>query len=132
MAVVLDTCAWIWLCSNRDRLSPAAAEAIATARAAGDALVPVIACWETAKLVEKGKLSFRMPVAEWMTRSLRLEGLRVEPLTPQVCVASTELPGEFHGDPADQIIVATARLLGVPVVTADRRIRDYPHVATIW
>ncbi|MBI4703029.1 MAG: PIN domain-containing protein [Deltaproteobacteria bacterium] len=63
---------------------------------------------------------------------MRLEGIRLHALTPQICVASTQLPGALHGDPADQIIVATARLLGIPVVTADRRIREYPHVATIW
>lgn len=131
MRVVLDTCAWIWLASDRARLSPAAIEAIETARAAREVLVPVIACWEVAKLVEKGRISFRMPVSEWIARALRLEGLGLQPLTPQICVASTELPGEFHGDPADQLIVATARVLGVALVTADRKIREYPHVATI-
>jgi PIN domain nuclease of toxin-antitoxin system len=59
-------------------------------------------------------------------------GVTIHPLTPEICVESAELPGEFHGDPADQIIVATARLLAVPVVTSDRKILDYPHVQSLW
>jgi PIN domain nuclease of toxin-antitoxin system len=61
-----------------------------------------------------------------------VDGVSLHPLTPEICVESTELPGVFHGDPADQIIVATARSLGATVVTADRRILEYSHVPTIW
>lgn len=56
----------------------------------------------------------------------------MHPLTPEICVESTELRGMFHGDPADQIIVATARTLAAPIVTADHRILDYAHAPTIW
>ena len=132
LRVLLDTCAWIWLASDPGKLTPAASEAIRTARENDEALVPVISCWEVAKLVEKSKLSLSIPVAEWIDRALSLEGLALHPLTPGVCIGSTGLPGEFPGDPADQIIVATARELGVPVVTADRKIREYSHVLTIW
>ena len=132
MPIVLDTCTWIWLCSDPGRLSPAAREAIEKHRERDGAMVAVISCWEVAKLVEKSKLSFRMPVGEWLDGAVRLEGLRLHPLTPRICLESTQLPGVFHGDPADQIIVATARILEAPVVTADRKIRGYAHVATLW
>jgi PIN domain nuclease of toxin-antitoxin system len=52
-------------------------------------------------------------------------------LSPQIAIASTRLPAGFHNDPADQIIVATARAFGCPLVTADGKIIDYPHVLTI-
>jgi PIN domain nuclease of toxin-antitoxin system len=100
---------------------------------AGDALyLSVISCWEVAKLVEKGKLRFNMPVRQWIEGALMLPGVQLEGLSPDICVESTELPGSFHGDPADQIIVATARVLGAEVVTSDRQIRDYEHVASVW
>ena len=132
MAAVLDTCAWIWLASDPGRLSPAATEAATRARSEGRLYVPAICAWEVAKLVEKGRLALRFPVREWVDDALRLEGLQLYSLTPSVCVASTQLPRPFHGDPADQLIVATARDLGLAVITSDRKIRDYAHVAAIW
>jgi PIN domain nuclease of toxin-antitoxin system len=71
------------------------------------------------------------PVGQWLTLALRFPGVRLLPLTPEIAVASTQLPGTFHKDPADQIIVATARVHGCPLVTADARILDYLHVETI-
>ncbi len=130
--VLLDTCAWIWLLSDRGRLSAAAAEAIERARGKGEAHLSVISCWEVGKLVEKGKLRLSIPVREWIRRATSLEGLRLHPLTPDLCADATALPGGLDGDPADRISVATARMLGVAVVTADRRIIAYPHVPTVW
>ena len=92
----------------------------------------VISCWEIAKLVQKGKLKFSIPCREWIDSALQVEGITLHPLTPEVAIESTELPGMFNGDPADQIIVATARTLGLAVLTKDRKILDYPHVPGIW
>jgi PIN domain nuclease of toxin-antitoxin system len=131
-AVVLDSCTWVWLASDRARISSPAAEAIARARSVREAHVSVISCWEVAKLVEKGRLAFRIPVDEWIRRALSLEGIVLNPLTPDICVRSTDLPKGLDGDPADQIIVATAREMGAVLVTPDTRMRDYPHVPTIW
>ena len=130
--VVLDSCTWIWLASDKAKLSYPATEAIETASSSRGLVVSIISCWEVAKLVEKQKLRFAIPVRQWIERALRLPGIRLEPLTPPICVESTELPGEFHLDPADQLIVATARSLGASLVTPDSKIRKYGHVATIW
>jgi PIN domain nuclease of toxin-antitoxin system len=73
-----------------------------------------------------------MPCREWIELASRADGISLHPITPEICIESAELPGVFHGDPADQIIVATARLLSAAILTSDRRIRDYPHVPTIW
>jgi PIN domain nuclease of toxin-antitoxin system len=132
MAVVLDTCAWLWFCSDRRRLSKAAHEAIQREKRRSGLVVSVFSAWEVAKLVEKRKLAFAIPCREWIEHACRVDGITMHPLTPEICVDSTELPGVFHGDPADQIIVATARSLGAPVVTADRKIIAYRHVPTIW
>ena len=69
---------------------------------------------------------------DWIRRAISLEGLRLHAITPDLCVDATTLPGGLDGDPADQIIVATARRMGVAVVTADRKIIAYPHVPTVW
>lgn len=132
MALVLDTCAWLWYCSEPDKLSSAAREALEREQPADGLIVSVISCWEIAKLVEKRKLSFSMGCGAWIERAVRARGVVLHPLTPGICVESTELPGTFHGDPADQIIVATARFLSTAVVTKDRKIRDYSHAPAIW
>lgn len=132
MALVLDTCSWIWFTSDPSRLSKAVSEEIQREKRRTGLVISTISLWEVAKLVQKGRLRFSIPCRDWIDRSMRVEGLTVYPLTPEICVDSAELPGDFHGDPADQIIVATARLLSAPIVTSDRKIRDYPHCTTIW
>jgi PIN domain nuclease of toxin-antitoxin system len=130
--VVLDTCAWLWMCSEPKKLSPAAREVVGREKKGDGLVVSIMSAWEIAKLVQKGKLAFSVSCREWIDGAVRADGVVMHPLDPDICVESTELPGAFHGDPADQLIVATARLLGAPVVTADQKIRTYPHVPTIW
>src|SRR5262245_49444939 len=108
--VVLDTCAWLWMCSAPKKLSRAAREAIERDRKHDGVVVSVMSVWEIAKLVQKGKLAFTITCREWLAAAITSDGITMHPLTPDICVESTELPGSFHGDPADQLIVATARL----------------------
>ena len=93
--------------------------------------VSAISCWEIAKLVEYGRLELPCPLEEWFEQALSYPGVQLLALTPEIAIESTRLPGEFHRDPADQIIVATAKLYGCPLVTSDERILSYPHIATI-
>lgn len=90
--------------------------------------VSVISCWEVAKLVEVGRLAFSYPVQEWIEQALDYPGIQLLELTPRIAVESTQLPGTFHRDPADQIIVATARVLSLPLFSFDEKIDKYPHV----
>ena len=83
------------------------------------------------KLVQLGRVSLPLPVGEWLSLALAYPGIRLMYLTPAIAVASTYLPGDFHRDPADQIIVATARELDIRLVTVDDRILNYPHVRKI-
>lgn len=92
--------------------------------------VPSISVWEISKLIEYERLSLDRPVQEWVETALATKNLDRLPLDPEIAIESTMLPGEFHSDPADQIIVATARLHDCTLFTADEKILNYPHVET--
>src|SRR5262245_13430971 len=93
--------------------------------------VSAISCWEVAKLVQYGRLQLACPLEEWMEQALAYPGVQLIELTPRIAIESTKLPGTFHRDPADQIIVATARVYDIPLLTVDSRISQYPHLRTL-
>ena len=93
--------------------------------------VSAISCWEVAKLVQYGRLELACPLEEWMEQALAYSGVHLLELTPRIATESTKLPGSFHRDPADQIIVATARIYDIPLLTVDSRILQYPHARTL-
>ena len=125
--VVLDTHIWIWWV-HADPSLPASVRTLLDASEQTGLAVSAISCWEVAKLVEHGRLILPCPVLDWLRQALSYPGIRLVDLSPRICVESTRLPGEFHRDPADQIIVATARILDVPLVTVDGKILQYAHV----
>lgn len=130
--IVLDTQAWLWWVHDPSRLSRKALHAIATAEASADILVSVISVWEIAVKTALGKLELGMDMDAWFRLAAAYPGITVEPLSPQDAIASTRLPGSFHRDPADRMIVALSRRTGAALVTSDAAIRAYPHVMTIW
>ena len=132
MRTLLDTHAWIWWVTDDRRLSRRAATAIARASGEQDLWLSLISIWELAKKVEKHQLVLDRPLDLWLDEALTAPGLGIWELTRPVLVQSCELPQPFHGDPADQILVAAARQHGAVVVTKDQRIRRYPHVHTVW
>ncbi|GGX52184.1 twitching motility protein PilT [Saccharospirillum salsuginis] len=95
-------------------------------------IVSSISSWEIAMLVDKGRLALTMDVEDWLEVAAEIDGLRFEPVDNEVAVQSTRLPGDFHKDPADRMIVALARHINAPLVTADEKIRAYKHVRSIW
>jgi PIN domain nuclease of toxin-antitoxin system len=127
--IVLDTATWIWRASDPMRLSARARRAI---DAAERALVSAISVWEVAMLVAKRRIQLDRPVEQWVDIALALPKIQLAALDPAIAVRSTKLPGEFHADPADRIIVATALEHAAPILTPDERIRSYPHVQSIW
>ena len=131
MPTLLDTHAWVWSTEDR-RLSPRAKSAIAASLAERDLWISLMSVWEVAKKVEKQQLILDRPLEQWLDEAVTLEGLGVWELTRPILVQSCELPQPFHGDPADQIIVATARRHGAILVTKDQRIRRYAHVQSLW
>jgi PIN domain nuclease of toxin-antitoxin system len=127
--IVLDTATWIWRASDPKRLSAHARRAIDEAERA---LVSAISVWEVAMLVAKRRIQLDRPVEQWVGIALALPGIQLAALDPAIAVRSTKLPGEFHPDPADRIIVATALENAAAILTPDERIRSYPHVQSAW
>jgi PIN domain nuclease of toxin-antitoxin system len=125
--IVLDTHIWIWWVHDDPALSVFTRTLLDSSEQTGIG-ISSISCWEVAKLVEHRRLSLPCPVFDWIQQALSYPGVRLIELSPRICVESTQLPGEFHRDPADQIIVATARILDVPLVTVDAKILEYSHV----
>jgi PIN domain nuclease of toxin-antitoxin system len=131
--IVLDTHALIWWADEDARLAPKAKAAIDDMLVAGGkVLVSAITAWEIAMLVQRGRLVLAMNIEEWLRALESIKGVSFVPITPQVAVQSVNLPGQFHQDPADRIIVALARALNAPLVTADEKIQRYAHVRWLW
>lgn len=132
--LILDTHVWVWLVAGDAALSSAARDAIERNAVDGAVLVPAIAVWEVAMLDARGRLVLGKPVLQWVEDALSAPGLGLAPFSPDVAVESVRLPPPFHDDPADRMIVATARIAGATLVTRDRTILDYGargHVAVL-
>ena len=131
--IVIDTHVLVWWVSGSGTLSTAAKKALkSTLSNGGEILISSISAWEISMLVEKGRLVLSMDVESWLDEVSQIDGVRFLPVDNEIGVKSTVLPGDFHKDPADRMIVATARKLAVPLVTADEKILKYEHVKTIW
>jgi len=128
--VILDTHVWVWWIHDDQHLSQTQFDFI-KANENKDIGISAISLWEVAKLVECGRLELPISLEEWFEYALDYPGIRVCELTHQIAIESTRLPGTFHRDPADQIIVATARLLECPLITSDSKILAYTHIQTI-
>lgn len=123
--IVIDTHILIWAMHDDSRLSARARELIDETTVRSRILISAITPWEVAMLAEKGRIALGDDVGRWLAMALALPGLQLAPIEPQIAVDSVRLPGEFHPDPADRIIVATARFHRIPLLTADRAILSY-------
>jgi PIN domain nuclease of toxin-antitoxin system len=123
---LLDTHIWVWLLSgdNRIKESSLASRIVSSSHGTG-LFISTISIWEIAMLELKGRIIFSTGILAWIDDALKAPGLQVVSLLPEISVDSTRLPGSFHGDPADRIIVATARFLKCPLITADKKILQY-------
>jgi PIN domain nuclease of toxin-antitoxin system len=128
--IVLDTHIWIWWVHGDPNLTTDQTRLIQEHESEGLG-ISIISCWEVAKKVEKGQLDLNLPISDWLDQALCYPGIKLLDLTKQIVVDSTELPNGFHKDPADQMIVATARFHGCPLLTADEKILSYPHVTIL-
>lgn len=132
MKYVLDTHVWIWWNMHPKKLSTKARSLISAPKRYEELLLSAISPWEFSKLLEKGGLGISCNPEEWISEALEMPKLRIVPLTPSIAYRSTSLPQPFHEDPADQIIVATAREENATVITKDKNIREYLHVRSLW
>lgn len=124
--ILLDTHVWVWGVQGDAKLGNSKTMMlIQEGIRASSVRVAAISMWEVAMLESKGRLGFGVPCTQWLRTATRWPGISVEPLSMEVAAESGKLPGSFHGDPADRLIVATARILGCRLITADQRILDY-------
>ncbi|MCB9913469.1 MAG: type II toxin-antitoxin system VapC family toxin [Planctomycetes bacterium] len=118
---LLDTHAWVWWNMAPKRLSRKARATMENAEGYSELLLSAISAWEFCRLLEKKRIGISCDPEEWMSEPLRMPKLRLVPLTPAIAYRSTILPQPFHDDPADQIIVVTAREENATIISKDRK-----------
>lgn len=129
--ILLDTHTWIWSHSATKLLSDNAKKLIQTTRTDQRGIAS-ISIWEFAMMVAKKRITVKIDPKLWLNNAIGMSGLRVIELTPEIAMESCSLPGDFHRDPADRIIVATARTHNLTLLTKDKKIIEYPHVKAVW
>lgn len=124
--IVIDTHVLVWAVqADASRIGPKARKHLDMAVSARGLYVSAITPWEIAMLAHHGRLALGKDVGEWIEQALSLPSVILAPLEPAIAVDSVRLPGALHKDPADRFIIATARHLGLPVLTGDRAIITY-------
>ena len=123
--LLLDTHVWLWVVGGVEPLKRSVLSTVEEAARGGRIRVSAISVWEVAMLEAKGRIRLTKDCLAWVRDALSAPGTSLVPLSPEIAVESSRLPGRFHGDPADRILVATARLLGGTLLTRDDRILAY-------
>jgi PIN domain nuclease of toxin-antitoxin system len=130
MRLLLDTCSIIWAVGASDLLSVKAKKVLT--EQSSEILVSPMSCAEIACLVERKKIKLDRHWKLWFRYYVEVNGWTIIPVDLPVIEESYSLPGEFHRDPVDRILVATSRLYQAHIVTADEKIIEYPHVESVW
>jgi PIN domain nuclease of toxin-antitoxin system len=131
LSVVLDTHVWLWWLLGQADLPEAQRRALNDLAADDPPLLPAVCLWEAQMLHSKGRLSLDVPFARWLPEAAQPAVVRIAPLSVDVVLALDALPASFHGDPADRLIVATARSMRLPLATHDKQIRR-SRVVSLW
>lgn len=129
MRYLLDTHIWLWMVDDPNLIPDHLLPIVSNAENYPLCL-SAISVWEVAKKVSLGKLQMSVPIRDWIMKAARSPFIELVPLSVEVSLESTMLPGDFHRDPADQMIVATARYLDLILLTSDQKIIEYSHVKT--
>jgi len=129
--IVLDTHVWWWSISEPAQLSRKARQFIMKIPPEQRAIAS-ISIWEFAMMVTRGRIEMTISPDEWLDYAINKTGLMILELNSKIALESCNLPGNFHKDPADRIIVATARVSRSQLITKDQKIIEYPHVTAVW
>ncbi len=132
MKYLLDTHTWIWWHMSPRKLSQRVKMLIQNTSGYDELLLSAISPWEFSKLLEKRRIGISCNPEDWIISALEMPKLRVVYIYPVLAYRSTVLPQPFHDDPADQIIVATAREENATILTKDEKILTYQHVQSLW
>lgn len=131
MGSLLDTHVLLWWLNEHKRLSPNQRNLIQSADANSPLLVSEISLWEVAMLHDRGRINLHIPLREWLDKAVAAPLVRRYGVSPAIAAEVAALPASFHRDPADRILVATARVLGATLLTQDRRIINAALVDTV-
>jgi PIN domain nuclease of toxin-antitoxin system len=131
VSVLLDTHVWIGWLLPQATVSPRERRALDLAAERGEVRISAISVWEAQMLHAKGRLELPVPLPAWLQAAASPDVVTVMPLDLDVVVALDALPASFHGDPADRLIVATARAHALPLATKDARIRQ-SRLIRLW
>ncbi len=124
--IVLDTHILIWLINGDERIRKSGfLTHINKAIKDSSIVIPAICMWEIAMLASKKRISLSENTLDWIKNVTSAPGVSIHPLSPEIAYESTILPGDFHGDPADRMIIATARILNATLFTFDKYIIKY-------
>ena len=123
--LLLDTHAWIWALLGSGKPDPKSLLRIEEAYAHHKLYISDITLWEVSMLAKKERITLGQPTLSWIKQALKISGTQLVHISPEIAVDSTEFLADFHGDPADRILVATARVLDLRLVTRDEKILDY-------
>lgn len=122
---VLDTHIWYWLLTGDKKITTKYKKQLIVFAKNNALLVPAISVWEVAMLYKKNRLIFTEPIDQWIKKALSKSGMCLAELTPEISLESCKLPGELHSDPADRIIISTARVHQAVLATHDKKILEY-------
>lgn len=125
VGILLDTHVWLWFSQKNEAIKPKIQKLIDKAIVDSELFLSAISVWELAMLEVSGRVSLSLPCSEWVEGSLRQLNIQLLPLSPNIMIESCHLPNSFHGDPADRMIVATARIYNLQLLTKDQKIIDY-------
>jgi PIN domain nuclease of toxin-antitoxin system len=128
--ILLDTHIWHWWVDDPAKLSATQMKHVKDNEPFGLG-VSVMSCWEIAKGCAVGRIKVLPDVSVWIRRALAYPGIRLIDLSLDIVIDANQLPGPFHRDPIDQLLVATARVLSIAMLTADGKILAYPHVTLL-
>ena len=131
MNVLLDTHIWVWWLTPGSPLTRTEREALDVAAERREVCLAAISLWEAQMLYRKRRLELPLPFSDWLTRAADSRIVSVIPLDVETVLALDSLPHSFHGDPADRLIVATARAHVLPLATRDTRIRR-SRMVRLW
>lgn len=130
--ILLDTHAWIWFLSNPELLSATAKSYIDKAMKNNALYISTISVWEIALLTLKKRLILNVDIGEWIAKAESLKFLNFIPIDNTVALNSVNLPPPLHNDPADRIIIASAKERDALLITKDEKILKYPFVNATW
>ena len=128
--IILDTHIWIWYLTGNQKIESKTVTKIDNFKLNDEVFISSISIWEVCKLNELHRIQFSIPFNNWLEIALKSQIYTLE-LNAEIFYDSCSLPGEFHGDPADQMIVATSRVKKFDLITYDNKILNYKNVSSL-